>query len=230
MEFFYIKKENKMKNKLNTAIAALFLATTSMTAMATEVGGTYVTAGMMKLSTEEFDSVKGTSGVTIDDEDTAINFMVGYQVDKNLSVEVGIIEKSEMSVSFAGGESGTLNGKSYSISGVVTATGKTDASKMLGVKYASSVNDNFDVYGKAGMLFWDIEGVVSAAGTLTYDGTTYTGSGSATYYTNDGSDPYYGIGASYKVNDTTSINADYLKMEVDDGDVDGLNLAVAFDF
>jgi hypothetical protein len=219
-----------MKNKLNTAIVALFLATTSMTAMATEVGGTYVTAGMMKLSTDELDSVKGTSGVTVDDEDAAINFMVGYQVDKNLSVEVGIIGKSEMSVSFAGGESGTLNGKSYSVSGVVTATGKSEASKMLGVKYASSVNDNFDVYGKAGMLFWDIKGVVSAAGTLTYDGATYTGSGSATYYTNDGSDPYYGIGASYKVNDTTSINADYLKMEVDDADVDGLSLAVAFDF
>jgi len=118
-----------MKNKLNTAIAALFVATASMAAMATEVGGTYVTAGMMKLSTEEFDSVKGTSGVTVDDEDTAINFMVGYQVDKNLSVEAGIIGKGETSVSFAGGESGTLNGKSYSVSGVVTATAKTDASK-----------------------------------------------------------------------------------------------------
>ena len=33
-----------MKNKLNTAIAALFVATASMAAMATEVGGTYVTA------------------------------------------------------------------------------------------------------------------------------------------------------------------------------------------
>jgi len=219
-----------MKNKINTALAALFAATVSMTATATEVGGTYVTAGMMKLTTNEFDSVKGTSGVTVDDEDTAINFMVGYQVDENLSVEAGIIAESEMSVNFSGGESGTLNGKSYSVSGVVTATGKSDTSKLLGIKYASSLDDNFDVYGKVGMLFWDLKGVVSAAGTLTYDGSTYTGSSSATYYTNDGSDPYYGIGGSYKINNTTSVNLDYLKMEVDDGDVDGLNLAVAFDF
>ena len=219
-----------MKNKLNTTIAALFLATASMTATATEVGGTYVTTGMVKLSTTEFDSVKGTSGVTVDDEDTALNFVVGYQIDNNLSVEAGLIAESEMSVTFAGGESGTLNGKSYSVSGIVTATLISDTSKMLGVKYASPVNESFDVYGKAGMLFWDVEGVSSAAGTLTYDGATYTESESATYYTNDGSDPYYGIGASYKVNSATSINVDYIKMEIDDGDVDGLNLAVAFDF
>jgi outer membrane protein W len=219
-----------MNNKINITLAAFFAASMATTVVATEVGGTYVTAGMMKLSTTEFDSVKGTSGVTVDDEDTAINFMVGYQVDENLSVEAGIIGKAEMSVSFSGDESGTLNGKAYSVSGVVTATGKSDTSKMLGFKYATPVNENFDIYGKAGMLFWDIEGVVSAAGTLTYDGTTYSGSTSATYYTNSSSDPYYGIGASYKVNKTTSINADYIKMEIDDGDVDGLNLAVAFDF
>ncbi len=218
-----------MKKQLNTAIAALFLATTSMTAMATETGGTYVTAGMMKISSDAFDVLAG-SGVTIDDSDAAPTFSVGYQVDKNLSLEAGVIGAADISASLSGGESGTLNGKSYSVSGVLTVKSETDTSYTLGMKYASSVDENFDLYGKAGILFWDLDGVVSAAGTLTYDGSTYTGSGTATFYQNDGSDVYYGVGGSYKIDKVTSINADYLKMEVDGADVDGLSLAVAFDF
>ena len=56
MEFFYIKKENKMKNKLNTAIAALFLATTSMATIATEMDDTYFAArvGSSNLNLDNF--------------------------------------------------------------------------------------------------------------------------------------------------------------------------------
>ncbi len=76
-----------MKKQLNTAIAALFLATASMTTMATEVGGTYVTAGMVKINTSGYDSLSSTTGITIDDTDTVATFTVGYQMDENLSLE-----------------------------------------------------------------------------------------------------------------------------------------------
>jgi outer membrane protein W len=218
-----------MKNKLNTAIAALFVATASMAAMATEVGGTYVTAGVMKVTYDGLNAL-AQSGVTIDDEDTATTFTVGYQLDENLSLEAGVIGSSDVSANLSGGESGTLYGKAYSISGSITVKAETDTSYTLGAKYSSPVSENFDLYGKAGFLFWDLTGTVALDGTLTYDSTTYTVSGSSVFYTKDGSDPYYGVGGSYKLSQDTSINLDYLKMKVDDEDVDGLSLAIGFDF
>ena len=37
---------------------------------------------------------------------------------------------------FSGGESGTLHGQTYSVSGTVTAKAKSDSSYMLGLKYS----------------------------------------------------------------------------------------------
>ena len=79
-------------------------------------------------------------------------------------------------------------------------------------------------------LVWDAAVVLSADKTVTYDGTGYVAGTEATLVTTSGEDIYYGIGGSYKVNKTTSINVDYIKIKLDDGDGDGLGLTVAFDF
>ena len=218
-----------MKNKLKVLTSCLFATAITTNVMATEVGETYVTAGIMKVSTDELD-VLAASGVTIDDTDTAYTFGVGYQIDENLSFEAGVIGESEASATLSGSESGTLNGTSYSVSGALTIKAKTDTSYTLGMKYSSPVNENLDIYGKAGLLFWDLKGVVAASGTLTYGSSTYSGSTSAEFYQKDGNDPYFGLGGSYKLNQTTSLDFDYIKMEVDDGDVDGLSLMVSTDF
>jgi hypothetical protein len=220
-----------MENKLNTALAALFLTTASFATFAETEDSKkyYVTAGMMAVTTDALDSVAG-AGITIDDEDTAPTITIGYQIDDNLSLEAGVIGESDVSATFSGGETGTLRGKTYTITGTVTVKAESDTSYILGAKYATSVIDNFDLYGKAGILLWDLKGVVSGGATVVYDGTTTTITGSHQIYQTDGNDFYYGIGGSYKFNQTTSVNADYLKMEVDDADVDGLSLAVSFDF
>jgi outer membrane protein W len=221
-----------MKNKLNTAIAALFVVTASMGVMATEVGGTYVTAGMMKISTDELDELKTISGVSVDDEDTVATLTVGYQFDKNLSFEAGAISEYDVSVTGAiASSSGTLFGKSYSFdAGDLTLKSKFDTGYTLGAKYGAPVNESFDVYGRLGMYFWDTSAVASSTGDVTYDGTTTAAGTEVTIATESGSDVYLGIGSSYKINQSTSINADYLKFDIDGSDVDGLSLAVAFDF
>jgi len=217
-----------MNKQLNTALAALFLATASMTAMATEVGGTYITVGVADISTDTFDGLK-VSGITVDDSNKVPTFSVGYQIDKNMSFEAGVVGAIDMTATVSDSSSGTLNGKAYSADGSLTLTGETDTSYILGIKYATPVNDKFNLYGKAGMMFWDTKGVVSAAGTLTYGGTTYSGSTNATFYQNDGSDAYYGAGGSYKVDKVTSINVEYSKLKIDGEDADGLSIAIEFD-
>ncbi len=217
-----------MKRQLNTAIAALFLTTASMTAMATEVGGTYVTAGMMNVTYDGVNELAG-AGVTIDDSDRAPTFGIGYQVDENLSLEAGVIGEASVSATLSGGESGTLYGRSYSLAGAATVKATTDRSYTLGARYVESVSDKLDLYGRAGMLFWDLTGSVGLNGTLTYAGTAYAVNTTADFYQNDGKDLYYGVGGSYELTKEASINVDYTKMEIDGDDVDGLSMAIEFD-
>jgi len=214
-----------MKSKLNTAIAALFVTTASMTTMATEVGETYITVGAINVSTDAFDELEGNSGLTIDSEDTAASFVVGYQINQNLSFEAGVIGEVEMSITLASNLNTTLNGKTLVVNSGSGVKAKAD-SYSLGLKYAIPVTNSLDVYGKAGVMFWDLK--VNAVGSATYDGTTY--SGSSEIYAHDGNDAYYGVGSSYAINSTTALNIDYITMEVDDEDFDGITASVSFDF
>jgi len=218
-----------MKKQLNTAIAALFLTTASMATMATEVGDAYVTAGVWNLKADLGNTLSG-SGITVDDEDTVGSITVGYQVDKNLSVEGGVIGSGEVSVNYTGSGSGTYLGKaySYSVDGAVKA--ETDTSYTLGLKYSNPVNEQVDIYGKAGMLFWDVDYSVTGAGTFTYNGTGYTLAGASKFAEASGNDLYVGVGASYTMTKDTKISAEYMKSEVHGADVDGLSAAITFDF
>ena len=218
-----------MNKQLNTALAALFLATASMTATATEVGGTYVAAGLWNLKADLGNGLSG-SGVTVDDEDTVGSFTVGYQIDKNLSVEGGVIGSGEVSINYTGSGSGTYLGKAYSYSADGAVKVESDTSYTLGLKYSNPINDQVDIYGKAGMLFWDVDYSVTGVGALTYDNTAYTVAGTSKFAEADGNDLYVGVGASYAMTKDTKISAEYMKSEVHGADVDGLSAAISFDF
>ena len=104
--------------------------------------------------------------------------------------------------------SGTWHGtKSYSTSGALTITTKTDNSYLFGIKYEPPTTGTLGVYGKAGLLFWDVDYIVSGSGTLTYNGSTYN---SKTFLQVDGSDPFIGLGMSYKISKNTSLAFDYI--------------------
>ena len=118
-----------------------------------------------------------------------------------------VVSGPEVSASLPSNDSGTLHGKSYSVSGALTITAKTDTSYLFGVKYSPSSSGALGIYGKAGLLFWDVDFIVSGSGTLTYNGTTYN---SKTFLQVDGSDPYIGLGLSYEISKNTSFAFDYI--------------------
>jgi hypothetical protein len=160
----------------------------------------------MLISDNAFNALAGTA-VTIDDRDIVANFTVNYYVSPSLAFEGGVITSPEVSASLPSNDSGTLHGKSYSASGALTLTAKTDTSYLFGVKYIPSSTGALDVYGKAGLLFWDVDFSVSGSGTLTYNGSTYN---SKTFLQVDGSDPYIGLGLSYQISKNTSFAFDYI--------------------
>jgi opacity protein-like surface antigen len=203
------------------------LTTLSFATFATEVGGTYVTAGAWNVEAD-FGNGLEASGVTIDNEDTVGTFTVGYQFDDHLSVEAGVIGTGDVSVSYTGSGSGTYLGKVYSYTVAGSVKAETDTSYTLSLHYSESIYDKLDVYVKGGLLFWDVEYSVTGSNTFTYDGIAYSIGGK--FAEADGSDGYYGVGASYAIAPNISVNAEYMESEINDSDINGLSLAVAFDF
>ncbi len=197
----------KMNRKSISTILIIFLMITPYASTAHEIPKPSFTIGFSLINDEALDGLAG-SGVSIDDNDTAAYLTVDYHISPSLSFEGGVITGHEVSASLPNNASGTWHGtKSYSTSGALTITTKTDNSYLFGVKYEPSTTGTLGVYGKAGLLFWDMDFIASGSGTLTYNGKTYN---SKTFLQVDGSDPYIGIGMSYEISNNASLAFDYL--------------------
>ena len=195
-----------MNSKLISTLTIMFLMNIPYASLAHDIPKPTFTIGAMQITDNALDVLTGP-GVKIDDSYTVANLTVSYYVSPNLAFESGVITSPEFSASLPNNDSGTLHGKSYSASGALTITAKTDTSYLFGVKYSPSTTDALGVYGKAGLLFWDVDFIVSGSGTLTYNGSTYN---SKTFLQVDGSDPYIGLGLSYEISKNTSFAFDYV--------------------
>ena len=200
-------KQLKMNRKSISTLIIIFLMIAPYSSTAHEIPKPSFTIGVSVINDDALDGLTG-SGVTIDDNDTTAYFTVDYHVSPSLSFEGGVITGHEVSASLPNNASGTWHGtKSYSTSGALTITAKTDNSYLFGMKYSPSSSGALSVYGKAGLLFWVIDFIVSGSGTLTYNGKTYN---SKTFLQVDGSDPYIGLGMSYEISKNTSLAFDYI--------------------
>ena len=207
-----------MKNKLSCILILSIVSTLPLAVAAAEPGDASLTLGMTKITDKALDVLAGT-GVTIDDSDTVTIITAGFYVSPNLALEAGIITGAEVSASLSTGDSGTLYGNTYSLSGTATVKAESDPSYLFGIKYSSP--GPLSVYGKAGMLFWNVHYTATVSGTFTYAGTAYSLSSSTKFRSADGSDPYFGMGMSYAIGKDNSINFDYISSEVDDADISG---------
>jgi hypothetical protein len=182
----------KMSSKLISSLMVIFFIATPYMSSAHDIPKPSFSLGTMLISDNAFNALAGT-GVTIDDSDIVANFIVDYHVSPSLAFEGGVITSPEVSA--------------YSASGALTLKAKTDTSYFFGVKYSPSSTGALDFYGKAGLLFWDVDFSVSGSGTLTYNGSTYN---SKTFLQVDGSDPFIGLGLSYEISKNTSFALDYI--------------------
>ena len=188
------------------------------------------TFGGINLFNEGFDGLAGP-GRTVDDEDDATYFTVGFNVSPSLALEGGVMTSSEITSSMYSGASGTLHGKSYSVSqgcggcaaggtGTVDLKAEIKDSYLLGVKFSPSTSGNLGFYAKAGMLFWDVAYTASNAQFI-YDSTAKSGR----FLEVDGSNGYVGLGMSYAISKNSSFAFDYLSSEIHDSDISGYSLS-----
>jgi len=146
------------------------------------------------------------SNVDIDDSDTTFGLNAGYRVNPYFAVEVGYQDFGEYSISANSDGSGF-----FWFPGPVEATAEVTGI-MLGVKGIFPVQENFEVYGKAGMNRWDAD----------YD---YTDTCCTVSESDDGTDAYFGIGATYILN-KVGLSAGYTRFDVADTDLDVFALSV----
>ena len=179
--------------------------------------------------------------------DVVASFSAGYKVHPNLSLEGGILTSAEVysvsSTSSAADHSGTAGSKPYTITNT-TAGFKvsTNTSFLAGVKYSVpliNLNDlvpnlqldkNLNYYTKGGILFWGVDYSLTLDGTVTFDGVTYSPSGSIPFANASGSDIYYGIGVSYPLANETSIRYEYTKSKIAGVNVGGFSGSAVFKF
>ena len=199
------------------------ISTIPLTVSADDPSKTYFDVGMVYVTDERLDALKG-NGVTIEDNDTIGYGLLGYNFSPNLSFESGALSGVDVTASLPTGDSGTLYGKAYSVSGTVTVEAKTGSPFFFGLKF-SGESDPLGINIKAGQLFWDVDYIATGSGTITYGGTVYNGSSSAKFKTVDGNDLYFGIGMSYALSNNLSIDLGYISYEIDNSDISGYSLS-----
>lgn len=126
------------------------------------------------------DSVSGTAGAACDDADYGYKIFGGSRVTPNLAFEASYMDMGDATAS------NTVNIRTLGVTGLNFS--------VLGIWPASK---SFELFGKAGLMFWEAESVL----------TTAPG-GSSTVTVND-SDINFGFGANFNVNETFALRAEF---------------------
>ena len=218
-----------MKNKIISIIFCTSFLILPFTSSAEESQSkTYFNAGMMFLSMDSLNDLKGT-GVTIDDDATVVTLGVGYNVSPSIALEAGILTGEEISATIPG-MSGTINGNAFTFSGSGTVKAKANNTYLFGIKYSSDNDSPLNFNAKTGAMYWDIDYLASLNGTLTYLGTQYAVTSEYQFDTQRGIDPYYGFGVTYDLSNTSSFGLDYFTSEIHNDSISGFSVAFVSKF
>jgi len=182
-----------MKDCFRALLIALALAPAAH-AQSTFVRGPYV-GGMVGLSRLTFDSDAvpisggGPSTLTRNNEtDAGVRAFGGYRFSRNLAVEGGITSFSSFTATRnVGGGSGKVTADVVGVH--ATAVGIVP------------VDNNFDLFGRAGLLFAPIEYTASATGSVVLVGDT-TGYGGSTSL-------LIGFGAEYRITRNIGVRVEF---------------------
>lgn len=147
------------------------------------VGDTYIGAGYGAYQFEEN---------SIDQSDSHWKAYVGTMLGSALGLELAYVDFSRA----------TDQGSSFDADGY-----------SAGLVLAFPMTENFAIYAKGGLYFWDAES--NFAGVSAND---------------DGDDPFYGAGLQFRLNDALDLRVEYERYEIVDIDIDSATAALQFSF
>lgn len=190
------------------AVLALMLAAPA----AAQENGTYLGAGFGQGTVQDWDSsvIDDGSFTSIDAEDSDSSFRLfgGIEFNPNFALEAAYVDLGEATAD------GDSNGCCFWVPGPVTASLAVSGFE-VGLLGKLPVSEAFSVYGRLGLLLWDVDVTLGDSSLLL--------SGS-----DDGNDIFIGFGAEIAAGGSLVVRGDFLRYAVDDVDVDTLTLSLAF--
>jgi len=173
-----------------TKLIGAILLTLGMTGTALAQNGFYAGASIGQATIDACDGV-----TSCDDEDTSWKIFGGWELNPNIAFEAAYVDFGEVSGSIGGSAvSAEVDGWSLAAKGMLP------------------LNEQFGVFGKLGMIKWDVEGGGAASGI-----------------DDDGTDLMYGIGAQYMFTDQFGIVGEWEWYDMDD-DVDLFSIGALIKF
>jgi OOP family OmpA-OmpF porin len=173
-----------------TKLIGAILLTLGMTGTAHAQNDLYAGASIGQAT---LDACEGVSNC--DDEDTSWKIFGGWELNRNIAVEAAWVDLGEISGSI----------------GSSAVSAEADGWTLAG-KATLPLNEQFGVFGKLGMIMWDVEGGGAASGL-----------------DDDGTDLVYGLGAQYMFTEQFGIVGEWEWYDVDN-DVDMFSIGALFKF
>lgn len=190
---------NRQFNRFVLAAAFFALSLTGAPALSQDMGW-YAGVGLGQAS-HDVDCAGTTS---CDDKDTAWKLFGGYQFNKYLGVEVGYTDLGKASLSDA----------------ISTTTFEANGFEVLAVG-TYPINQQFEIFGKAGFFLWDLEAKDNVFGRISESGTDLT----------------FGIGAKYNFSKNLGLRLEWQryndigdKSTTGTSDSDFIGLGLVFKF
>ncbi len=170
------------------------------------------------LSSSDFDQAFASNGISsdtsVDDNDTGWKIFAGYRFNQYIAVELGYQDFGDMDA-----KTRILS----PVSGTVKTNTDVDAFN-LSVNLGAPITDEWSVFAKLGYMDWDAD-VKSKV--------SINGVNSSSHNSDSGSDFIWGLGFSYKINDSFDIRGDWDRLSLGgdiDTDYDAYSLSVQFHF
>lgn len=181
-----------MNIKQAIALTGLVAAAAGISPLAFAQGsGWYVGASAGQSKGKDFCPSFVPGGTGCDDTGSAYGISSGYQFNKYLGAELGYIDL----------------GENNSTSSVDALTMKTKGVELLGVG-TFPINSQFEVYGKVGVFFWDLD--ASCVGTCsTFGPGGGSGLGGPGSQSDSGTDLTYGLGATLNFTKSVGMRVQY---------------------
>lgn len=173
-----------------TKLIGAILLTLGMTGTALAQNGFYAGASIGQATIDACDGV-----TNCDDEDTSWKIFGGWEFNRNIALEAAWVDFGEVS--------GSIDGSKVSA--------EVDGWALAG-KFMLPLNEQFGVFGKLGMIMWDVEGGGAASG-----------------FDDDGTDLMFGIGAQYMFTDQFGIVGEWEWYDIDN-DVDLFSIGALYKF
>lgn len=182
------------------------------------IGAAYTLGGRSTQSLSNEFTQNGITLVQLDQDDSRFGWKVagGYQVDENLSFELGFVDLGDIDISLTAEISDPIL---FANSAKRIHPGTADGYTLSAV-YRHSVDHNYSLLGRFGVFNWEGKFDIQEIDTgQNFGGETITGS-----------DFYFGLGGEYHLNDEVSFSLEWehYKMDEEDANMWSFNLVYWF--